>query len=138
MSLKRKHRISPEFSMASMTDVIFLMLIFFVITSTMVQPNSMKVELPESSSSTSERPLTRIVIDKDMNYFVAFGAEDEQPVQFEDLAAHLQSATASDTTRYVALYADQEVPYRAIMEVLNMANENHYKIILAARPPEQE
>ena len=138
MSLKRKHKLTPEFSMASMTDVIFLLLIFFVITSTMVQPNSMRVQLPESSSSSSERPVTRIVIDKDLNYFVASGSGEEEPVPFEALAGRLQAATAGDTTRYVALYADESVPYRAVMEVLNLANEQQYKIVLAARPPESE
>ncbi|MGI6219669.1 MAG: ExbD/TolR family protein [Bacteroidaceae bacterium] len=138
MSLKRKHKLTPEFSMASMTDVIFLMLIFFVITSTMVQPNSVKVQLPESSSSSSERPVTRIVIDKDLNYFVASGTGEEEPVSFESLSERLQSVTQGDTTRYVALYADESVPYRAVMQVLNLANEQQYKIVLAARPPESE
>lgn len=124
--------------MASMTDVIFLMLIFFVITSTMVQPNSVKVQLPESSSSSSERPVTRIVIDKDLNYFVASGTGEEEPVSFESLSERLQSVTQGDTTRYVALYADESVPYRAVMQVLNLANEQQYKIVLAARPPESE
>lgn len=124
--------------MASMTDVIFLMLIFFVITSTMVQPNSVKVQLPESSTSSGERPLTRIVIDKDLNYFVAYGSGAEEPVSFESLAGRLQAATGADTTRYVALYADEAVPYRAVMQVLNLANEQHYKIVLAARPPENK
>lgn len=138
MSLKRKHKLTPEFSMASMTDVIFLMLIFFVITSTMVQPNSLKVQLPESSSSSAERALTRIIIDKDLNYFVASGAGEEVPVSFESLSARLQTATEGDTARYVALYADEAVPYRAVMQVLNLANEQQYKIVLAARPPGSE
>ena len=137
MALKRKHRFSPEFSMASMTDIIFLMLIFFVITSTMVQPNSVKVDLPESSSSSPERPLTRIIIDRDINYYVAFGSETEQAISREELSQYLQTNIERDTTRYVSLYVDEQVPYRDVMDILNVANENRYKIVLAAQPPQQ-
>ncbi len=136
MALKRKHRLTPEFSMASMTDVIFLMLIFFVITSTMVQPNSVKVNLPQHSAQAAEKPLTRIIIDKELNYYVAYGTQSEQPVSRDSLNLYLSQQTALDTTAYVALYADEEVPYSKVMDILNLANENKYKIVLAAKKPE--
>ena len=66
--------------MASMTDVIFLLLIFFMITSTVVSPNAIKVLLPQGKQQTSAKPLTRVVIDKDLNFYAAFGNEKEQPV----------------------------------------------------------
>ena len=75
MGLKRRNRVSPNFSMASMTDVIFLLLIFFMITSTVVSPNAIKVLLPQGKQQTSAKPLTRVVIDKDLNFYAAFGAE---------------------------------------------------------------
>ena len=80
--LKRKNKISPQFSMSSMTDIIFLLLIFFMITSTMVSPNAIKVLLPQSSQQTSAKPLTRVIIDRDLNYYTAFGNEDEMPILF--------------------------------------------------------
>lgn len=67
MALKRRAKISPNFSMASMTDVIFLLLIFFMITSTVVSPNAIKVLLPQGKQQTSAKPLTRVIIDKDLN-----------------------------------------------------------------------
>ena len=67
MGLKRRNRVSPNFSMASMTDVIFLLLIFFMITSTVVSPNAIKVLLPQGKQQTSAKPLTRVVIDKDLS-----------------------------------------------------------------------
>lgn len=73
MGLKRRNRVSPNFSMASMTDVIFLLLIFFMITSTVVSPNAIKVLLPQAADFT--KPLTRVVIDKDLNFYAAFGNE---------------------------------------------------------------
>ena len=103
MGLKRRNRVSPNFSMASMTDVIFLLLIFFMITSTVVSPNAIKVLLPQGKQQTSAKPLTRV-----------------------------------EPEMYVALYADESVPYREIVRVLNIANENHFKMVLATRPPENK
>ena len=67
MALKRNTRIAATFSMASMTDIIFLLLIFFMITSTMVSPNAIKVLLPQGKQQTSAKPLTRVIIDKELN-----------------------------------------------------------------------
>ena len=66
--------------MASMTDIIFLLLIFFMITSTMVSPNAIKVLLPQVSQQTSAKPLTRVIIDTQLNCYVAFGNQDAMPV----------------------------------------------------------
>ena len=136
MGLKRRNRVSPNFSMASMTDVIFLLLIFFMITSTVVSPNAIKVLLPQGKQQTSAKPLTRVVIDKDLNFYAAFGNEKEQPVALNDLTSFLQSCAEKEPEMYVALYADESVPYREIVRVLNIANENHFKMVLATRPPE--
>ena len=121
--------------MASMTDVIFLLLIFFMITSTVVSPNAIKVLLPQGKQQTSAKPLTRVVIDKDLNFYAAFGNEKEQPVALNDLTSFLQSCAEKEPEMYVALYADESVPYREIVRVLNIANENHFKMVLATRPP---
>ena len=76
--------------MASMTDIIFLLLIFFMITSTMVSPNAIKVLLPQGRQQTSAKPLTRVIIDKNLNFYTAFGNEDEMPIDLEELPAFLQ------------------------------------------------
>ena len=134
MALKRRQKISPNFSMASMTDLIFLLLIFFMITSTMVSPNAIKVLLPQGRQQTSAKPLTRVIIDKNP----AFGNEDEMPIDLEELPAFLQRCAEKEPDMYVALYADEAVPYREIVRVLNIANENHFKMVLATRPPEKK
>ena len=136
MALKRRTKISPLFSMASMTDIIFLLLIFFMITSTVVSPNAIKVLLPQGKQQTSATPLTRVIIDKDLNYYAAFGNEDEMPVGMDELPAFLIECAAREPDMYVALYADESVPYREIVKVLNIANENHFKMVLATRPPD--
>ena len=124
--------------MASMTDIIFLLLIFFMITSTMVSPNAIKVLLPQGRQQTSAKPLTRVIIDKNLNFYTAFGNEDEMPIDFEELPAFLQRCAEMDPDMNVALYADEAVHKREIVRVLNIANENHFKMVLATRPPEKK
>ena len=136
MALKRRSKISPNFSMASMTDVIFLLLIFFMITSTVVSPNAIKVLLPQGKQQTSAKPLSRVIIDKDLNYYVAFGGEKEQMIALDQLTSYLQDYAQREPEMFVALYADESVPYREIVKILNIANENQYKMVLATRPPE--
>ena len=136
--LKRRTRITPTSSMSSMTDIIFLLLIFFMITSTMVAPNAIKVLLPQGKKQTTTKAISRVVIDKDQNIYAANGTEDERPVTLEELPAVLGEAVTDSTDLYVSLYADEMVPYKKIVEVLSLANEHHFKMVLATRPPEHE
>ncbi len=136
--LKRRNEVSPQFNMSSMTDIIFLLLIFFMITSTMVSPNAIKVLLPQSSQQTSAKPLTRVIIDRDLNYYTAFGNDDEMPIVFEELNDFLIDCSQKEPEMYVALYADESVPYKEIVKVLNIANENQFKVVLATRRPDRK
>ena len=137
MSIKRRTKISPTFSMSSMTDIIFLLLIFFMVTSTMVSPNAIKVLLPQSKKQTTVKAVSHVVIDKDLNMFYALGNEKEQPVSLKELPSRLKKAQNDSTELFVSLYADESVPYKNIVEVLNVAHENHLKMVLATRPPEK-
>ena len=136
--LKRRNKVSPQFSMSSMTDIIFLLLIFFMITSTMVSPNAIKVLLPQSSQQTSAKPLTRVIIDRDLNYYTAFGNDDDMPIVFEELTDFQIDCSQKEPEMYVALYADESVPYKEIVKVLNIANENQFKVVLATRRPDRK
>ena len=124
--LKRRAKISPNFSMASMTDLIFLLLIFFMITSTMVSPNAIKVLLPQGKQQTSAKPLTRVIIDKNLNYYAAFGNDKELSLTLEELTPFLQSCAEREPEMYIALYADETVPYREIVKVLNIQDGAGY------------
>ena len=136
--LKRRNKVSPQFSMSSMTDIIFLLLIFFMITSTMVSPNAIKVLLPQSSQQTSAKPLTRVIIDRDLNYYAGFGNDNEMPILLEELTDFLIECSQKEPEMYVALYADESVPYKEIVKVLNIANENQFKVVLATRRPDRK
>ena len=132
---KRRTKVSPTFNMASMTDIIFLLLIFFMITSTMVSPNAIKVLLPQGKKQTTVKATARVVIDKDLNLYAANGNDQEEPVTLEELPKVLNAQVNDSTELFVSLYADEAVPYRNIVEILSIANENHFKMVLATRPP---
>ncbi|MDR2472359.1 MAG: biopolymer transporter ExbD [Tannerella sp.] len=138
MALKRKIKINENFSMASMTDIIFLLLIFFMVTSTVVVPNAIKLTLPQSQKQTAVKPLSRVTIDKNLNYYVAFGNQREKQVAFDEIAKFLQDYYSQEPEMFVALYADTSVPYGEIVKVLNIANKNKFKMVLATRPQRTE
>lgn len=134
MALKRRRKITAEFSVASMTDMIFLLLIFFMITSTVVVPNAIKVLLPQSAQQTSAKPLTRVTIDADLQYFVAYSHQKERQVTFDEITPFLQDCYTREPDIYVALYADESVPYKEVVKILDIANRNNFKMILVTRP----
>ena len=122
------------FNMASMTDVIFLLLIFFMVTSTFVFPSALEVNLPQSSEQTAVKPGTRVWIDKDLNLFAAFGDEAPKPLKSDELMTFLQLAQQNSPEAFIALYADEEVPYGKIVEVLDNGARLNVKIVLATKP----
>ena len=122
------------FNMASMTDVIFLLLIFFMVTSTFVFPSALEVNLPQSSEQTAVKPGTRVWIDKDLNLFAAFGDEEPKPLKSDELMTFLQLAQQNSPEAFIALYADEKVPYGKIVEVLDNGARLNVKIVLATKP----
>ena len=119
--------------MASMTDMIFLLLIFFMITSTFVTPNAIKVSLPQSAQQTVSKPLARVTIDKHLNYYVGFGKQKEVRANYEDIVPFLRESYSRNNEMYVALYADETIPYAEVIRVLDLANRNDFKMILVTR-----
>ena len=117
-----------------MTDVIFLLLIFFMVTSTFVFPSALEVNLPQSSEQTAVKPGTRVCIDKDLNLFAAFGDEEPKPLKSDELMTFLQLAQQNSPEAFIALYADEEVPYGKIVEVLDNGARLNVKIVLATKP----
>jgi len=134
MALKKRKRTLAEFSMASMTDMIFLLLIFFMITSTIVVPNAVKVLLPQGSKQTASKPMTKVTINADLQYFVAYGNQRERRVAFEEITPFLQDCYNREPDIFVALYADESVPYREVMRIVDIANQNNFRILLMIRP----
>lgn len=134
MALKRQFNVEATFSMASMTDVIFLLLVFFMVTSTFVFPTALEVNLPQSSEQTAIKPGTRVYLDKELQLFVSHDQEDPQAIDMENLVAYLVSVQQQATESFIALYADEEVPYGKVVELLNLAAQNNLKMVLATKP----
>lgn len=135
MPIKRNNRALDTFSMASMTDVIFLLLIFFMVLSTLVVPNAIKINLPSSKSAPpSEVVGARITLAKDGICYLSLGKEKAQSIALSELANTLRMANNTEPRiEYAALYADEEVPYREIIMVLNAANEAGIQLLLATK-----
>ena len=130
MALKRPNDMMAAFSMASMTDVIFLLLVFFMVTSTYIFPTAIDVNLPQGTEQTPEKPVTRVYIDREGQYFVSMADTDPVAVPSDSLAVVLLSYPEGG----VAVYADEEVPYGKVVEVLNLGAANSLKMVLATRP----
>ncbi|MCK9156237.1 MAG: biopolymer transporter ExbD [Paludibacteraceae bacterium] len=134
MALKRRNKAEAEFSMSSMTDIVFLLLIFFMLTSTVVHPSAIKLLLPQGKTQTSAKPIVRVLIDKDLNHYVSSGNEKERPVTFDEIEPFLQQQVLEEPDMYVALYADETIPFAEVVKVLNIANVNKFKLVIATRP----
>ena len=134
MALKRQNDMMSMFSMASMTDVIFLLLIFFMVTSTFVFPTALEVNLPQSSQQTALKPGARVYIDKEQQIYATFGDSEPQPIDRDALLTFLQLTQQQSPDSYIALYADQEVPYGRVVEMLEMSSRNNLKMVLATHP----
>ena len=144
MALKKQYSSQATFSMSSMTDVIFLLLIFFLVTSTLINPAAIEVNLPQSSEQTSLKPVTEVYMDSLYNLYMVENrrdsvAEKKEPRQVsqQELVAALTLIQQQDSLRAVALYADTKVEYGKVIEILDMAARSNLKMVLATKPSQQ-
>lgn len=145
MPLKRNFSSLDTFSMSSMTDVIFLLLIFFMVTSTFVFPTAIDVSLPQSAQQTKSKPVTEVYVDSAANLFLVVdrSANDpslsaSRPVSIPELTAALILLQQQDSTASVALYADSRVNYGKVVDVLDIAARNNLRMVLATRAAQSE
>ena len=135
MAIKRNTKVLSDMSMSSMTDLVFLLLIFFLITSTLVNPNALKLLLPKSTGQVSAKATVSVSIKDWGNDLYTYHLNgDETPVQFSDLEDGLVSQLQSEEDPTFSIYSDETVPGREIVAVMNIAKRNHYKVILATQP----
>ncbi len=129
MAISQRNKISINFSSTGMTDVVFNLLIFFMLTSTLVHPTALKLLLPKGSTQTSAKPQTTVSITSDQRYYV-----EQQPVSIDDLEAILKQKLGNKPDTYISLHADKSVPFESVVKVLNIAQANNYKLIIATSP----
>lgn len=118
MSIRSKNRVSLSFSMASMSDLVFLLLIFFMITSTMIAPNALKLLLPQGNQQTSAKPFTTVSITRDFQYYV-----EKSPVDITQMESVLQQKLKYIEDPTISLHVDKSVPMEQVVKVMNIAQE---------------
>lgn len=128
MGLKSKHNVEPMFSMASMTDIIFLLLIFFMLTSSFITPSGLPVSLPTSRSSTVELQKVSVTITKDLDYYVG-----DKKVSKSMLEGELRSRLTGKEGA-VVLHVDKTVPTEHFVYVAGIATALEAKVSIATVP----
>ena len=126
MALRNRNKVSPDFNMSSMTDIVFLLLIFFMLTSTLVSPNALKLLLPNSKAKTLEKQTISVSITKEIDFFV-----NEDKVIENNLENQLKLLLENDMEPAIILHTDKSVDIEHVVKVMDIAYRNKYKIVLA-------
>ncbi|MEA3317481.1 MAG: biopolymer transporter ExbD [Bacteroidota bacterium] len=128
MAIKSRSKVNASFNMSSMTDIVFLLLIFFMVTSTLIAPNALKLLLPKSANQTNANVITTISINKELNFFI-----ETQQVPFEDIEDILKHKFLSENIEEpaISLHAQKSVPIEEVTKIMSMAKDNSWKLILA-------
>lgn len=129
MNLRSRNKVNAAFSMSSMTDLVFLLLIFFIIVSTLVSPYALPVDLPESSNRTKDKQTTSLRIGADLIHSI-----DNKVVSPENLEQELAQVLANKSDESILLSVDQSVPTGVMVKVLDIAKRNQWKIVLKTKP----
>ena len=129
MAIKSRNKVEPSFSMSSLTDIIFLLLIFFMLTSTLVSPNALNLVLPSSNTQSLAPQSISVEINKSLEYAV-----DGKKVPLSQVRnlVNKKVGTLDDPTE--VLSADKSVPIENVVEIMNIANDLQIKLILATKP----
>ena len=135
MAIKTRNKIGVSFNSSSMSDLVFLLLIFFMLTSTLVAPNAIKLLLPSSSSKTMAKQTVTVYINDLFQYYV-----DETPVTDDELAESINAKIAGQSDATIVLRSDKTVPVQYVVNVIdavndiNNATQQNHKVILATSP----
>ena len=136
MAIKRTTKAAASFSMSSMTDIVFLLLIFFLVTSTLINPNALKLLLPKSTGQVSAKATVSVSIKHwhETNTFSYHINGEEPPVRFDTIEDSLIELLQAEEDPTFSIYADETVPVKEVVAVMNIAKRNHYKVIMATSP----
>ena len=129
MNLRGRNKVSPEFNMSSMTDIVFLLLIFFMLASTLVTTNAIDILLPKASGKTENKKSVSVSITKDLRYYI-----DQKLVGSSVLEQQLIQALQGQDKPTIVLRAEKTVPVENVVSVMDIANRNKFKVILAVKP----
>lgn len=136
MAIKRITKVESSFSMSSMTDIVFLLLIFFLVTSTLINPNALKLLLPKSTGQVSAKATVSVSIKhwRDTDTYSYHINGNQTPVRFDMIEDQLVDLLQTEEDPTFSIYADESVPVGEVVKVMNIAKRNHYKVIMATSP----
>ena len=126
---KNKNKVSTEFNMSSMTDIVFLLLIFFMLTSTMVTTNALDLVLPKGKGKTDSNKSLSVSIDKDLNFYI-----DKDKVEESQLENQLLSRLEGNDNKAIVLRAEKSVPHEKVVYVMDIAYRNQIIMVVAVNP----
>ena len=129
MKIEGRNKVKPEFNMSSMTDIVFLLLIFFMIASTLVTTNAIDILLPTASGKTENKKSISVSIQKDLAFYI-----DQKEVEVQNLESELLKLLQNEMAPTLVLRAEKSVPVDYVVKVMDIANRNKFKIILAVNP----
>ena len=129
MALRNRNKVSPNFNMSSMTDIVFLLLIFFMLTSTLVSPNALKLLLPSSKAKTLEKQTISISITPEIDFYI-----NENKVNENSIEQELKLLIGNEVEPAIILHTDKTVDIEHVVKVMDIAYRNKYKIVLATKP----
>ena len=128
MNLRGRNKVDPSFNMSSMTDIVFLLLIFFMLTSTLVTVSAIDVLLPKAGGKTENNTSVAVTITKNSSFYI-----NKSKTSAASLERELLREVGVDKKKTVVIRGDQNVPYKNIMKVIDIANRNKLKMILAVK-----
>ena len=129
MDFKTSNKITPNFNMSSMTDVVFLLLIFFMIASTLAKNlNTIDVKLPQAKGKSENRENVSVSIDSKNRFYI-----DGEFVRKNDINNKLIAKLSKSNKRVIILRSDNKVPIKEIVYVMDIANKNSVKVVLAVK-----
>ncbi|MEN8880056.1 MAG: biopolymer transporter ExbD [Polaribacter sp.] len=128
MNLRGRNKVDPSFNMSSMTDIVFLLLIFFMLTSTLVTVSAIDVLLPKAGGKTENNTSVAVSITNTSQFYI-----DKTKVSSSNLENELLKSVGSDKKKTVIIRGDKNVPYKNVMQVIDIANKNKLKMILAVK-----
>jgi biopolymer transport protein ExbD len=129
MNIRGRNKINPNFNMSSMTDIVFLLLIFFMITSTLVTTSALDILLPKASGKTENKKSVSVSITKQLAYYI-----DNKKVSEARLEQDLLKILSNQDSPTIVLRAEEGVPIEKAVKIMDIANRNRFKVILAVRP----
>ena len=128
MNLRGRNKVDPTFNMSSMTDIVFLLLIFFMLTSTLVTVSAIDVLLPKAGGKTKNSTSVAVTITNTALFYI-----DKKKVNASNLEAEMMRKVGVEKQKTVIIRADKEVAYKNVMKVIDIANRNKLKMILAVK-----